>query len=231
MSFIKNNFSLKLLIAALISLNLTSCHERKVNEPLPGIDNETVMRAVLPYAIELQHDKKLQLEDSVVYYGGHGTYIEKMRLTFTSQSILELKEARDLLVDVVDGLLAALNDNEELGPLISGFPPSADDLEVCIKFESYLGLYVDKMYVHWMLLQDGRSYFYAFDLTNEFRLWDRDCECWHERVEPFYKSRQIVTIEREAEKAYKEKHKEPVSIFSEERYKPEMKTDYTPLSL
>jgi len=199
-------------------LNLVSCHPKKHPEPLPGIENEVVMQVVLPYAINLQHDKKLRLEDSVAYYGGNGTYIEKMSLSFISQSILELREARDLLVDVVDGLVDAINNDPVLGPLTSSYPLSSDNLEVCIKFESYHGLYVDKLYVHWMMLQDKMAFYYAFDLTNEFNLWDRDCECWHERVEPFYKSRQIVTIEREAEKIYQEKHPTPKSIFSSENY-------------
>ncbi len=211
-------------------MNLAGCYVRKIEKPLPGIDNETVMWVVLPYAIELQHDKKLHLEESVAYYGGDGNYIEKMKLSFTSQSILELREARDLLVDVADGLIDSLNNDPELGPLISTYPLSTDNLDICIKFESYHGLYVDKAYVHWMTLQEGRSFFYAFDLTNEFHIWDIGAECWHERVEPFYKSRQIVTIQRAAEASYKERHPDPLSVLSKERVMDTNKTDHVNLA-
>ena len=73
-------------------------------------------------------------------------------------------------------------------------------------------------YFHWATLQDKWAYYYAFDMTNEYGIWDRDCECWHQRIEPYYKSRQIVTIEREAEAAYKTMHPEPKSIFTNDRY-------------
>jgi hypothetical protein len=227
MSSLKSSPTLRFLIVILTSLHLTSCHHQNEIEVLPGIENELVMSIVLPYAINLQHDMKLKLEESIVHYGGNGTYIEKMCLSFTSQSILELREARGMLVDIADGLLESLNLDPELGPLISGYPLSSDDLEICVKFESYLGLYVDKAYVHWMVLQDKRSYFYAFDMTNEFNIWDRDSECWHERVEPFYKSRQIIMIERAAEKAYREKHPKPKTLFSGERYQGNLETNRT----
>ncbi|HRD55852.1 MAG TPA: hypothetical protein PLC42_05585 [Parachlamydiaceae bacterium] len=206
---------LKFLILLFLSTFLTSCHPPKEYRPLPGIENESVMWAVLPFAINLQHDKKLRLEDAVATYGGNGTYIRKIKLCFISQSIFELREARDLLVDITDSFIEAINNDSTLGPLTSSFPLSSDDIEICIKFESYFGLYVDKLYIHWMLLQDGWSYFYAFDLTNEYNTWDRDCECWHQRIEPFYKSRQIVTIQRAAEEEYKMRHPEPKSTFSD----------------
>lgn len=206
---------IKILILLFLSTLITSCHPQKEIRPLPGIENETVMWAVLPFAINLQHEKKLHLEDSVAYYGGDGTYIDKIKLIFSSQSILEFREARDLLVDITDSFLIAINEDPTLGPLVNSFPLTSDNLEICIKFESYLGLYVDEIYVHWILLQDGWSHFYAFDLTNEYNIWDRDCECWHHRTEPFYKSRQIVTIQRAAEEEYKAQHPEPKSAFSD----------------
>ena len=136
----------RFLITILLFINLTGCHPHKGFVPMPGIDNEMVMRVILPYAIQLQHDKKLTLEDSSATYGGQGNFIRKIRLHFISQSILELREARDLLVDVVDGFVDALNFDPVLGPLIASYPISSDDLEICIKFESYHGLYVDKIF-------------------------------------------------------------------------------------
>jgi|GEM_PF-1917287 len=224
MSSLKMNPISRIIIATFASISLTGCYNTHEMTCLPGIENVQVMEVVLPYAINLQHDKKLFLEDSVVYYGGQGTYIEGMRLSFTSQSIIELKAAREMLVDIADGLIDSLNQDPVLGPLISGFPLSTDDLEICIKFESFLGFYVDKAYIHWLVLQDGKSFFYAFDMTNEFSRrpllssFDIQSECWHERVEPFYKSRQIVAIQRAAEQIYKDKQPKVESLFSGDRF-------------
>lgn len=216
----KSNQISRFLIAILMTISLTGCRSQYEDVPLQGLNNEMIMQVVLPYAITLQHDKKLRFEDSSVTYGGQGAYIEKMRLVFTSQSILELREARGLLVDVVEGLLDNLNND----PILAGYPLSSENLEICIKFESFLGFYVDPLYIHWMMLQDNNSFFYAFDITNEFSrkpllsAYDAQSECWHERVEPFYMSSQIVAIERAAEIGYKEMHPQPKSLFSTDRY-------------
>lgn len=217
----------RFLIAILMTISLTGCRSQHEDVPLPGLNNEMIMQVVLPYAITLQHDKKLRFEDSSVTYGGQGAYIEKLRLYFSSQSILELREARGLLVDVVEGLLDILNDD----PILAGYPLSSEDLEICIKFESFLGFYIDPLYIHWMTLQDNTSFFYAFDITNEFSrkpllsTYDAQSECWHERVEPFYMSSQIVAIERAAEQGYKEMHPEPKSLFSTDRYNGSLETN------
>lgn len=219
MSLKKNSLILSFLLAILLSLNLTSCHSRRMTPPDPIISNEDVMWAILPYAINLQHDKKLILEDSKIHYGPLGSSITKISLDFSSQSILELREARGLLVDVVEGLLDAVNNDPTLGLPLEAMPVSVNELEICFKFESYHGLYVDKRYVHWIKLEDNTSFFYAFDLTNEFDIWDRDCECWHQRIEPYNQSRQIVMIERVAEEAYAELHHKPESTtFTGESY-------------
>ncbi len=203
-----------------MTISITGCRSQVEDISLPGLNNEMIMQVVLPYAITLQHDKKLRFEESSVTYGGQGTYIEKLRIYFSSQSILELREARGLLVDVVEGLLDNLNNDS----ILAGYPISSENLDICIKFESFLGFYVDPLYIHWITLQDNTSFFYAFDLTNEFSrkpllsAYDAQSECWHDRVEPYYMSSQIVAIERAAEQGYKDMHPQPKSLFSTDRY-------------
>ncbi len=199
-----------------IAILFSGCmHETEM--PGPGIDNEEVMRVVLDFANDLKHDRHLRLEDSTVYYGNYGNYIEKVRLKFITQNILELCEARELLVDVGEGFLDRLNEDPCVGPLIAGYPVGPENLEIFICFESYFLRYVDKRYIAWAVLQDGLSFFYAGTITNEFEIWDRDSENWHQRVEPYSKSVQMVGINREAERMYQERHPKPSSLFAGDR--------------
>lgn len=195
---------------------LVSCARQAI--PIePGINNEDVMRVVLEFANDLKHDKHLHLEDSRVFYGNYGNYIDKIRLKFITQNILEMCEAREFLVDVAEGYLDRLNEDPVLGPLIAAYPIGPENLEIYICFESYHIRYVDKRYIVWTVLEDGMAYYYAGDLINEFNIWDRDAECWHHREEPYYKSVQIVNINREAERMYQERHPKPGSLFAGDR--------------
>lgn len=211
---IRQAISSTLVLCAVIFLS--GC-VRELERPGPGINNEEVMRVVLDYANDLKHDKHLNLEDSTVYYGNYGNYIEKIRLKFVTQNILEMCEARELLVDVAEGYLDRLNEDPVLGPLIASYPILAENLEIYICFESYLVRYVDKRYIAWVVLEEGLAYYYAGTITNEFDIWDRDSENWHQRVEPYSKSVQIVAINREAEKMYQERHPKPGSLFAGDR--------------
>lgn len=227
----KNSLIRRFLLIALL-MGMTGCQQRTyVQKPTP-IDTENVMQVVIPYAVNLEHEKQLRLEDSSVAYGRGGLSIQNLRLNFISQSILELREARELIVDVTEGLVDGLNNNPELMDFFVENPLTSKNLEICIKFESYLGLYVDKAYIHWIMLQNDNSYFYAFDLTNEFNLWNLSAECWHQRVEPYFKSRQIVNISRLAEQDYQQAHPKPQSLLTNERYEGKNKdADHTNMGL
>lgn len=203
-----------------LALMLSSCAawwEENEIRPDPGINNEEVMRIVLDFANDFKHDRHMHLEDSTVYYGNHGNYIDKIRLKFITQNILEMNEARELLVDMTEGFLERLNQDPLVGPLISSYPVNAENLEIYICFESYHVRYVDKRYIAWVVLEEGLAYYYAGTLTNEFDIWDMDSESWHQRVEPYYKSAQIVAINREAERMYRERHPKPTSLFAGDR--------------
>lgn len=174
------------------------------------IDEYSFSNIVLTYAVELQKEKNLKLEDSQVYYKDA---VDRIDLVFSTQSILEVKEARELLVDVVEGFLERLeNDTNVFSQLSDSF--SASNLEIHINLESYWPLYGDPFYVGWIVLENGMAWYYAADLKNFYQ------DFWHVRCEPYYKSLEFVTIERAAYKDYELKHKppEPKALLKERAY-------------
>jgi len=164
------------------------------------IDSEEPARVMLTYATKLFHEKHLFLEDSKVYYN---YTIHSFRIELSTQAILELREARELLVDVVEGFLERINENRIISGELSHRPFTANDLDVYIDFQSYHGLYVDQRYVGWVALCQGTTFIYAFDVKNN------QINFWHDRIEPYYKSRDFVKFERIAEAAYRIAHTPP----------------------
>lgn len=158
------------------------------------IDGSEVTYAIQHYLPYLRHVHRLRLEDSGVYY--HDT-IHTVRMEFISMDVWELCDARELLVDVVEGLLLELNRNPILAPQFLEYPLTADSLEIYIRFESFEGDYVDPYYVGWMSLEHGLVMFYAANIREDGE------NCWDWRSEPYYKSREFVLYGREAENLFK----------------------------
>ncbi len=189
---------MRFLLLFLSVITLISCNRTpQQNYWVEKINAEELSRVILTYANELKHEKRMRLEDSKVSYKDH---IHIIHMEFISQDILELKEARELLVDIVEGFLDRLNDDPYLERDSEG-PITADNLEIYVNFQSYFGEYDDQFYVGWMGLNNGSSYFYAFDIK-QFE----EIDWWHYRSEWYYKSRQFVEIERAAEEGYQAAH-------------------------
>lgn len=159
------------------------------------IDSPELVRVVQHFMPYLRHEKRLRLEDSRVFYN---ETINTVRMEFTSQDVLEVREARFLLVDVVEGLLAALNQNPTLGSQFITYPLTPDQLEIYINFESFHGLYVDPYYVGFIMLEDGQATYWAFDTKENGRNY------WDFRTEAYEKSREFTVYEREAENMFKQ---------------------------
>lgn len=154
------------------------------------VENAAMTRIVLSYERELKQKYKLKLHDSRMYYNDEvGIY--KLRLDFTTMQIMELCEARFMLVDIVEGYLSRINNNILLRQDLSHRPFSPMNLEIHVTFESFYIIYVDPMYIGFVIMEDGTSYFYNAELN--FRVSDY----WHKRIEPYSKTLEIVTIERE----------------------------------
>jgi hypothetical protein len=181
------------------------------NRVLKEIDTEDFSEVIIPYSVELRYEKRLHLQQSYVLYAGADP---KIRLQFISQDILELCQARALLVDVVEGLIARLN------LIVAGsriFPKqiTAADLEIYIDFESFYCKYCDPMYIGWIALENSMAYYYAYNVK------DYTHDYWQKRVEPYFKSLSFATIKQRAEIDYELAHPiiKSVNLNSDDREK------------
>lgn len=138
--------------------------------------------AILVLASKMHYEKNLFLEHScqVLYPDGKRV----INFLFTSQDILDMEEARERLVDLVDAYTGALN----LSPF---------DFDLEIRFDSFYVKFVDAMKVHRVFLRDGIATFYAMD--NE----DCDTDCHHMLTETFVQSQTFVKAIRKGEALYK----------------------------
>lgn len=185
-----------LLILAVLFVQ-TSCVYNPPNLWTPGIDSAAVSQTVITFSTELKHERRLILQDSKVYYKDG---IEKIKLCYITQDILEMCEARCLLVDVVEGMLERLNNDPIVASQSTFSPLSADQMEVSIICETFWGEYGDSRYINWILLQDGWAHYYDHDLQNHY------LDVFFVRNEPYQRSLEFTTFERAAEAAYKEIH-------------------------
>lgn len=176
------------------------------------IDSSEIVHAIQEYLAYLRHEKHLRLEDSSIWYDSS---VNKVRMEFISQDILEVREARFLIVDLVEGLLAELNRNPIIAPQLATYPLTADFLEIYINFESFHGIYVDPYYVGRLELIDGQVTFTAFDAKAP------GMNKWNFRTEPYAKSREFTVYEREAEKLFKQTvDMQRLHVLEGEQYRP-----------
>lgn len=157
------------------------------------IETEQMSRVVITYANKMRVEKALRFEDSQIFYSD---YAEVIRIIFSTQLILELKETRELIVDLVEGLLKELNNDPIITTQFQAGMVKPENIELYIGFESYFNEYVDQMYMGWISMIDGIVRYYA-GILKDFRK-----DFWYNRCEPYYKSVQFVTFDREARAGY-----------------------------
>lgn len=180
-------------------MGLTSCMGPQLWRPEPPIvrdyDSDAFTSVTLHQAARLAHKHRWYLDDAWISYDEAGI-VHRIRLQYRTQNILELQEARAMLVDLVEEYLETLNANPLAQMnLEEGF--SADNLLIYVDFQTYWGLYGDPLYIGWMVLEDGLVYYYDFDVKN------RNVDYWYSRIESYNKSKEVVRIERESEESYK----------------------------
>lgn len=196
-------YILSFLLFASLHLVLTGCGYSMVGEEkyvysgpvTKKIDSPELVHTIqhrMPY---IRHEKHLRLEDAAVYYG---EFVNTLRLEFISMEVLELREARFLLTDVVEGILAELNTNPIIAPEYITYPMTPRQLEVYINFETFEGIYIDPYYVGCIEMEEEMVYYYAFNLKKD------GLNKWNYREEPYEKTREFTVYEREAEKLFKE---------------------------
>lgn len=159
------------------------------------IDAPEVVYAVQKVLAYLRHVKHLRLENSQVCYN---PALHLISLEFTSQDIKEVDDARFLIVDLTEAVLAEFNTNPRLASTFVQYPLTPLQLEVYIDFESYEGLYVDPFWVGYVTLLEGEVKYYAFDIKMKGR------NVWNLRTESFDTALSVAVFQRESEKMFKE---------------------------
>ncbi len=184
--------------------------------PLFQIDSVELTYVLQEFTTELKYNKHLILEQAKAFYddGIHG-----LQLEFITQNIMEMCEARDLIVDLTEDLLSRINLNDDIASQLTSAPLLPKNLEIYITFESYFGRYIDPNYIKWICLEDGLVTYYTFDVE------DVEKRCWHSRHETYETSRRISRAEESAE----EQHTEGIeqieqkkrSVFGTKRFYPQ----------
>lgn len=162
-------------------------------------------------AAEVKHMHHLHLQHAKTYYDGG---IHAIQLQFISQDLIEMCEARKLIVDLTESFLAKLNQNPILATDFANYPFRPENLEIYITFESYFGKYLDPHFIYWICMEDGQIDYYIFDIL------DRSKNKWRVRHESYSTSREIVVYQREAERKYDELHYPKINVFGNLRYFP-----------
>lgn len=191
---------LRILILMMTMISLTSCRRPTIysERELLEFPTEDISRIIWDFTTELRHERRLILDQSYIISGPLYTTLE---LQFHSQDILEMGSARQLLVDVTEGLLEWVR-HSEVAFKMRPYPFMADHINIYIDFQSFHNEYIDAKYIGWVVLEKGMAYYYAFDE----KLRDRDY--WHIRYEPYAKSKSFVDLERDAEARYHLSHPE-----------------------
>lgn len=180
------------VLILLLALFFSGC-AKPAPPPVKAVNEEEVTWVVESIMAKWKHRRgqRLRLEHAYVYFGDT---IKGLRLEISSQEILEVEEARNLLVDLVEDLLRDINTNPLITSQLALGTLTPDNLNIAINFESFLGKYVDPYYIGCVKLKRGMAYYYASILKVEG--W----YAWQSRVEPYDKTREISILERAAEK-------------------------------
>lgn len=171
---------------------LTGCQPKNIPTGpwVQKIDSEELSRLVINFSTKMAKEQHLFLEDS---YAAYDDSIKKICLRYSSQRLLTLKEARLQIVEITEEFLSRLNNNTILGFELETYPFTANNLDIRINFESFFGMYVDPLYIGQTWLQCGCVDFYAFDRKDNDIDWD------HHRFEPYFKSRELALLQKEAD--------------------------------
>lgn len=184
-----------MILTLLLGTLLSGCREKIITEgPLvQKIDTIELSSIVLNFSAKVGANCNLFLEDS---YAAYDDDIKKICLRYSSQKLLTLAEARLLIVELTEEFLDLLNSAPPLTFEFGQLPLTPQHLDIRINFESFYGKYCDEQYIGLIWLQTSCVHFYAFD-RKDIKL-DFD----HHRTEPYFKSKEVALIKKEADAPY-----------------------------
>jgi hypothetical protein len=138
-------------------------------------------RLFIPYNRELK-SKGLYLIGSG---GAMMDDIQKVNATYISYQQLNVEQARELYVDVMEGYISRYNQNAEIRPYLHTYPVTVENFSVMIGFENEKHSHMGNGFVALMLIGKNNKLFYrAYDpQTDKFIPLNE---------EPYEVARQIV---------------------------------------
>lgn len=200
------SFALLFLLSGCISKNATTFVPR-IEENIPLSEDLTAL--AIEFSRELESPYRLYYYDSQVYFNEG---ISKFRIDYISQDSKEIREGRDVIVDVVEGFLDRINAHPTLSTSFTNFPVTVENLEIHISYQSYFNKYVDLEYLAYIIVDKGWTFFFGSELNMDYT------DIWTKRIEPYYKTLQISNYQRAIEIPYKmEKESKAESILRSDR--------------
>jgi hypothetical protein len=187
-----------LLIAVFCSCSQNYSYDDNWPVLVQKVDVNSFSEVIIPYATELGHTHRLRFEDSKVYYDD---FAQRFRVIWSTQQIVEICEARDLIVTVVEGLLKRLNANSQVIAAFDHYPITSDDLELYFFYSSGFVEYVDPTYTAFLSLHDGTVRYINGLIKNTRNDW------WDSRTETYDEAYRFAMLARSSEKAYIDAHK------------------------
>ncbi len=173
---------MRALLFAMMLLMITACKPCLPPDGyIPGGPDIPELEAVVvTYGDELLREKRLYLRCATAGYDDDS--IRNITMNFRTQAIMDLDEGRDLLVYLVEGLLARVNENESLSWDLHSYPFDPTNLKIEIEFESYYTVYVDEDNLGRITLDKGIVNFYSHTALNP------DYANYRQRSEPYVKT-------------------------------------------
>lgn len=137
------------------------------------VDIPSIEYINVTYSHDLESELGLFLQDSYVTYDD---FIEKSYLYYRSERLLDMCQARDMIVYLVEGYLARINEHETLKSDLYSYPFTADNLLIHIEFDSFYGEYIDRAYVGRVVIDNGCVYYYDYDGLCQPECWQSHSE-------------------------------------------------------
>lgn len=141
-----------------------------------------------PYYIKLAHQitaqtaKKLEKSHKLVLVGTGGQMmhdIQMMMMGFNYYQVVDIPNARQLLVDAVESYLTAINSNEKVRPYLHTYPFTAKNIEISIYFYQPNGNSAPLGQLSIAAANEGKVTYFTHDL-NSHRLKEIQEETYQE---------------------------------------------------
>lgn len=178
--------------------------EKPTEEQLEELNYPGLVDVIFGYAVELKYKKQMLLKQSCAVFDSK---LERVRLRFAVQHLLELQEGRKMLVELVEGLLDRINNHVGIHACHANRRFTADDLEIVIEFESFFSLFVDPTYMGRIDMRDGEVVF------SDASIYNKSYDSWGCKREPYLLTRQLVAIEDRVGGPYLEEELRRETLF------------------